>query len=207
MPFTYTNRRGEIYYLCQSTTRTGKPRYYFARSPKDAPVEQVPEGFRISESANGLVSIERDRPSQILPAEVAAVEAVIARHPKPRDYHVGVKRDRIEISERLGPDTDELARALGGSLGLLPGALDRLRNELETHGRFAPALRFCLLDAERRTFAIERWCSLGSIDDWIDVGQSGPLNRLVEPAVARLGDDSFYDPFWDACDLNEDKIL
>ncbi|HEY3230222.1 MAG TPA: hypothetical protein VGJ87_13450, partial [Roseiflexaceae bacterium] len=129
-------------------------------------------------------------------AEVAAVEAAIARHPKPRDYHVGVKRDRIEISERLGPEANELAAALSGSLGLLPGALDRLRNELATHGRFAPALRFCLIDAERRTFAVERWCALGSIDDWIDVGLSGPLDRLVGPAIARLGDESFYEPFW-----------
>jgi len=196
MPFTYTNRKGVTYYLCQSATKTGKPRYYFAREPRGTPVEQVPEGFRISESANGRVSLERDRPSQILPAEVAAVEAAIAYHPQPRDYHVGVKRDWIEISERIGPNADELAAALGGSLGLLPGALDQLRNELETHGRFAPALRFCLIDDERRTFAVERWCSLGSIDDWIDVGLSGPLDRLVEPAVARLGDDSFYEPFW-----------
>ena len=196
MPITFTNRKGVSYYLCQSTTKTGKPRYFFAREPKGTLAEQLPEGFRISESANGLVSLERDRPSQILPAEVAAVEAAIARHPKPHDYHVGVKRDRIEISERLGPDADQLIDALGGRLGLLPGAAERLRNELETHGRFAPALRFCLIDAERRTFAVERWCSLGSIDDWIDVGMSGPLSRLVEPAIARLGDDSFYDPFW-----------
>jgi hypothetical protein len=200
MPFTYTNRKGVTYYLCQSTTKTGKPRYSFAREPKGTPVEQVPEGFRISESANGLVSLERDRPSQILPAEVAAVESAIARHPKPRDYHVGVKRDRIEISERRGPDADHLIAALGGVLGLPPGASQHLRNELETIGRFAPALRFCLIDAERRTFAVERWCSLGSIDDWIDVGLSGPLNHLVEPAIARLGDESFYDPFWHSYD-------
>jgi len=85
---------------------------------------------------------------------------------------------------------------LSGVLGLPPGASERLRSELGTIGRFAPALCFCLIDAERRTFAVERWCSLGSIDDWIDVGLSGPLNRLVESAIARLGDDSFYDPFW-----------
>ncbi len=196
MPFTYTNRRGEIYYLCQSTTKTGKPRYSFARSQKGVPVEQMPEGFRVSESANGLVSIERDRPSQILPAEVAAVEASIARHPKPRDYHVGVKRDKIEISERLGTDADELIAALGGGLSLLPGAPERLRSQLEMAGRFALALRYCLIDAERRTFAVERWCSVGSIDDWIDVGLSGPLSHLVELAIARLGDESFYEPFW-----------
>jgi hypothetical protein len=200
MPFTYTNRKGVIYYLCRSITKTGKPRYFFAREPKDTPVEQLPEGFRISESANGLVSLERDRPSQILPAEVAAVEAAIAKHPKPRDYHVGVKRDRIEITERLGPDTDEMVTALGGSLGLLRGAFERLRDELATHGRFAPALRFCLIDAERRTFAVERWCSLGSIDDWIEVGLTGSLDRLVKTTIVRLGDESFYDPFWQSYD-------
>jgi hypothetical protein len=195
MPITYTNRKGVTYYLCQTTTKTGKPRYYFAREPQSTSVEQVPEGFRISEGANGLVSLERDRPSQILPAEVAAVEAAIARHPKPRDYHVGVKRDRIEISERLGPDVDQLIAALGGVLGVPPGAPEHLRSELETVGRFAPALRFCVIDVERRTFTVERWCSLGSIDDWIDVGVSGPLNHLVEPVIARLGDESFYEPF------------
>jgi hypothetical protein len=176
--------------------KPGKPRYSFAREPRGTPVEQIPEGFRISENANGLVSLERDRPSLILPDEVAAVESAIARHPKPRDCHVGVKRDRIEISERLGPDADHLIAALGGVLGLPPGASERLRSEVETIGRFAPALRFCLIDAERRTFTVERWCSLGSIDDWIDVGLSGPLNRLVEPAIARLGDDYFYEPLW-----------
>jgi hypothetical protein len=200
MPITHTNRRGVTYYLCQSVTKTGKPRYSFAREPQGIPVEQVPEGFRISESANGLVSLQRDRPSQILPEEIAAVEAAIARHLKPRDYHVGVKRDQIEISERLGPDADHLIAAIGGMLGLPPGASEHLRNELETVGRFAPALCFYLIDAERRTFAVQRWCSLGSIDDWIDVGLSGPLNGLVEPAIARLGDDSFYEPFWQEYD-------
>jgi hypothetical protein len=197
MPITHINRKGVTYYLCQSTTKTGKPRYFFAREPKGTLAEQLPEGFRISENANRLVSLERDRPSQILPEEVAAVESAIGRHPKPRDYHVALKRDRIEISERLGPDVDQLIAALGGMLGLPPEAPERVRSELETAGHFAPALRFCLIDADRRAFAVERWCSLGSIDDWIDVGLSGPLGRLVEPAVARLGDDSFYEPFWD----------
>jgi hypothetical protein len=196
MPFTYTNRRGDTYYLCQSTTKTGKPRYVFAREQKGAPVEQLPAGFRISESANGRVILERDRPSPILPEEVAAVNAAIAQHPKPRNYHVGVKKTWIEISERLGPDGDELITRMGGLLGLRPGASELLQSHLEMSGHFSLALRFCLIDAERRTFDVERWCSLGSIDDWIMVGLSGPLNRIVKPAVSRLGDDSFYEPFW-----------
>jgi hypothetical protein len=48
------------------------------------------------------VTLERDRPSPFLPEEVAAVEAAIARHTQPEDYHLAVKRDQIVISERAG---------------------------------------------------------------------------------------------------------
>jgi hypothetical protein len=196
MPITYTNRKGTTFHLCQSTTKTGKPRYYFAREQKAAPVEQIPEGFRISESANGLVSLERDRPSQIRPDEVALIEAEIARRPKPRNFHVAVKRDWVEISERLGLDVDGMAADLGRAFGAFPSVVEQLRSRLEASGHFGPALRFNLIDADRRRFYVQRWCSLGSIDDWIDVGLDGPLNRIAAPAIARLGEDAFYDPFW-----------
>jgi hypothetical protein len=196
MPISYTNRKGTTFYLCQSTTKTDKPRYYFAREQKAAPVDQIPEGFRISESANGRVTLERDRPSHIQSDEVALIEAEVAQRPKPRNFHVAVKRDWVEISERIGMDADEMATDLGRMLGALPSALAQLRNMLETSGHFSPALRFNLIDAERRQFYVQRWCSLGSIDDWIDVGLGGPLSRIAGPAIARLGEDSFYDPFW-----------
>jgi len=41
MPITYTNRKGLTCYLCKSVTKTGKPRYYFAREPEDEPVEEI----------------------------------------------------------------------------------------------------------------------------------------------------------------------
>jgi len=50
MPVTYTNRKGFTYYLCRGMTKTGKPRYYFAREIKDEPLEQIPDGYTISES-------------------------------------------------------------------------------------------------------------------------------------------------------------
>ena len=105
MAVTYTNRKGVTFFLCQSLTKTGKPRYSFARQPKGIPVEQIPDGSRVGESANGLVWRERDRPALLLPEEVAAVEAAIARHPRPRNYHVGVTHDQIVISERNRADT------------------------------------------------------------------------------------------------------
>ncbi len=34
MPITYTNRKGVTYTLCRGETKTGKPRYYFSRTPR-----------------------------------------------------------------------------------------------------------------------------------------------------------------------------
>jgi len=81
MPVTYTNRKEHIYHLCQGRTKTGKPRYYFARQPTGQPVEEIPVGWEISESVNGVVSLVKKRPAQILPEELAAVEAEVQRHP------------------------------------------------------------------------------------------------------------------------------
>ncbi len=102
MPVTYTNRKDVTYYLCQGVTKTGRPRYYFAREPQGDPIEQIPEGYTISESINGIVSLVKARPAQILPEEIAAVESAVRRHPKSRNYRAGVKQNRIEVYERAG---------------------------------------------------------------------------------------------------------
>lgn len=60
MPVTYTNRKGLTYYLCRGTTKTGKPRYYFAREVKDEPLEEIPAGYKIKESVNRIVSLVKD---------------------------------------------------------------------------------------------------------------------------------------------------
>lgn len=193
MPVTYTNRKGITYYLCRGVTKTGKPRYYFAREPKGEPVEQIPEGFKISESVNGIVSLARDRPAQIRPEEVAAVEAAVGRHPKSHKYRVNVKRNRIEVYERVGPDAEELASALAQEGLGIPGLADRLRPTMERRVQFTPVLRFILADAERRTFRVERMCYLGSIDDWIDVGPMGPVDRLARQLIPRLGTGQFFE--------------
>ena len=150
MPATYTNRKGVTYYLCQGVTKTGKPRYYFAREPQGTPLERIPEGCTISENVNGIVSLVRDRPAQILPAEVAAVESAVRHHPKSRNYRVGIKQNRVEVYERVGPEVDDLAPILRG-LGVMgPGLTERLQARLESNAQFTPVMRFVLKDAEQR---------------------------------------------------------
>jgi len=193
MPVTYTNWKGVTYYLCRGITKTGKPRYYFAREPKGEPVEQIPEGWKINESVNGTVSLVKDRPVQIRPEELKAVEAAVRRHPKSYNYRVAVKDKRIEIYERVGPDLDDFITEFSKVGLLVPGRAEWVRELLEDRARFAPVLRFILMDAEQRTFCTERWCYLGSIDDWIDVGPMGPVDRLARQWIPKLGTDALFE--------------
>jgi hypothetical protein len=86
---------------------------------------------------------------------------------------------------------------MGSSLGLPPSQIGAIRDLINRQRNFMPVLRFLLYDAEWRIYCVQRWCSLGSIDDWIDVGMEGPLAQIAGPTVSRLGDDAFYEPFWD----------
>ncbi|MBI3978360.1 MAG: hypothetical protein HY331_09260 [Chloroflexi bacterium] len=192
-PVTYTNRKGTTLYLCRAVGKTGKPRYYFAREPRGEVVEQIPAGFKIDESDTGLAFLVKDRPALILPAEVAAVEAELKRHPQPGHYRVKVKPDRIEIHERMGPDAEELLSIFGRALGVPSDTAQQVQARLDRTARFEPVLRFILLDAERRTFSVERWCYLGSIDDWLDIGRMGPLDELTGQTIPTLGTDQFFE--------------
>jgi hypothetical protein len=196
MPVTYTNRKGYMYYLCQGLTKTGKLRYYFAREPKVGSPDQIPEGYRISESVNGVVSLVKDRPQLILPQEVAGVEAVLARHPKSHDYRVAVHKHQIIIYERLGPDVETLSTIFGKFSPFQSDTVKmRLQEQLDKMARFNPILRFILIDPEERKFRSERWSYLGNIDDWIDIGESGKLEKLTRRLIPKLGTDDFFELF------------
>jgi hypothetical protein len=133
MSIIYTNRKGVTYHLCRGVTKTGKPRYYFAREPKGEVLDEVPPGFKISESVNGVVSLIKDRPSPLWPEEVAAVEAEVRRHPKARNYRVGAKGDRIVVYERVGPDTHDLLTEFMHLGPFSPGQVKELQEMLDRH--------------------------------------------------------------------------
>ena len=50
-----------------------------------------------------------------------------------------------------------------------------------------------LIDEEERLFEPQRYSFLGSIDDWINIGDIDRLPELVETYVPHLDEDSFYD--------------
>jgi hypothetical protein len=197
MPVTYTNRKGVTYTLYRSSTKTGKPRYVFAREPKGEPVEAIPDGYEITESVNGIVSLARTRPDLIPADELALVEQAIAhQHEHPQRYRVAAKQNRIEVYENSKPSADDLAAFMARIAPITPEQMQGLRAEEERYAQFIAVLRFLLVDQQQRTYRVERWCYRGSIDDWIDLGMEGTLPDLLERTIPRLGTEGFFDLFW-----------
>ncbi len=195
MPVTYTNRKGLTYMLYRGQTKMGKPRYYFGRTDQGQgePVAELPPGFTISESVNGVVSLVKDRPSLILPEEVAAVEVAIKQHPVARRYRITVKHNRIEIYEQISPNFEDLVKELGMAGRLDPDLASRLQSEEERYAHHTPVLRFTLLDPTKRRFGVKRMCYRGSIDGWLELHQTGFVRELACALIPALGTDQFYE--------------
>ena len=192
MPVTYTNRKGREYYLHQGVTKTGKTRYYFSRKQHGDLVDEIPKGYEISESVNGIVSLIKKRPWKILPAEVKVVETAIQQHEKPNDYRMSIRHNQIEIYERVGRSPAEIFAALDPEI-FDPEIERRLQEEERIYSQFTAIVRFILRDEKERIFRVKRMCYLGSVEDWIDIGRVGKLGELVAEIIPLLGTEEYFE--------------
>lgn len=197
MAITYTSRKGFTYTLCKGTTKTGKLRYYFSREPKGEVVEQLPEGYKITESVNGIVSLTKDVPSKIRADEWVAVQQVLKRHPHATKYQLHLRPDRIQVYEAMGPSIDELVEDFGKSWLLVPdfdsARAQRLREEDERCTQYWTVMQFILVDEVTRRYQAERWNYRGSIDGWMGVDRLDTISALAERLIPKLGTDAFFE--------------
>lgn len=189
MAVTYTNRKGKTYYLHQGTTKTGKPKYFFALSEEGKLSATIPSGYEIYENPNAQVFLRKVRPKIITDEEVATVEAGMRQHSRLERFIIDVKKNAILI---YTPDQD--VDSFADTFDVLFGVhRTRVKAAIERVLSYSPMLQFVLIDKEERLFETRRYCFLGSIDDWISIGATDVLHRLVETYVQHLGEDSFYD--------------
>lgn len=188
----YTNRKGCEYFLCAGRTKLGKIRYFFAREPGAAPVPAIPEGFEIQESINGVVSLAKARPKLILDAEVDAVKAALAKHPRGRRYRVDAQGDRITVYENVGVDVGQFQEYLVQRTGFIIGP-GNARGFEEKHARYMAMLRFVLMAGRVRKFVVQRMCFRSSVESWILVSSPKRLGKLVSDLIPTLGSDAFYE--------------
>ena len=195
MAITHTNRKGQSYTLYKGQTKTGKPRYYFARADthQDELVVELPAGFSISESINGVVSLAKDRPALILPEEEAVVENAIKRLPDARTYRAVVKHNQIEIYERAGADYETLIHTIMPSGWVDPVRAKQVQSEMEQRAQYMPIMRFTLLDSSQRLFGAERMCYRSSVNGWLKLFKTGSVATLAHVLIPTLGTEEFFE--------------
>jgi len=188
MPITHTNAKGQTFSLYQGTTKTGKPRYYLAMQSEGTLAQAIPAGYEIYENPNAQVFLRRIPPKIITDAEHQVVEEGMHTYATVKDYKIDVRGKAILIYTAI-QEIDALAN-LFKALYPDPTTNVELMANLRKAVHYSPMLVFQLVDAQRRTFQTQRYCFLGSVDDWIEIGKPGKLSTLVKRYVKHLGQDS-----------------
>lgn len=218
-PVTYTNRRGDVYYLHAVATSTGKRTYRFTRKAEGELATRIPDGYEIYEHPDGCVYLRKVQKRIITDAEEELVADAL-RRAGIDDGILDVRKNTItvylgDLSEVTFAGlfdaenmiTDLLARVEGAGLSipdelmeLLPEMLARTPTDqakaadaLRHAQTYSPMLRFTLVDPGKRSFEVERACFSGACDDWKWLDGPAPLGALVRKYCRHLGRDSFYD--------------
>jgi hypothetical protein len=189
MPVTYINRKEDIYYLHKGKTKTGKPKYFFSKKRNNNLVEKIPDGYEIYENPNAKVFLRKKLVSLITDAELALVENGIKKYADLKFFIID-RRERTITIYLPDQDIDELKSIIEGFSIVLVKDLDNTIAKLFT---YSPMLRFTLTDETKRKYLVERYCFLGSIDDWIDLESSMSLEKMVKKYCIHLGKESFFD--------------
>ena len=190
MPVTHVNRKQDTYYLHVGKTKGGKTRYWFAKNTESDLVDTMPEGFEVYENPEAQVFLRKIVPQLVTPFEVAVVENGLKRYAPGKNCVVDVKGEHIVVyyAERINLDIKDFD--LGFRFGFPSPELPVM------YQRPMKVLRFTLVDEKKRTFWVQRWCFRGSIDDWIDLWESGSearLSDLVKKFCPHIGQESFYE--------------
>jgi hypothetical protein len=195
MSVQYTNRRGDVYHLQEGKTKTGKPKYYFGKKLTGAPVDAIPEGYEIREDPDrGQVTLRKMRHSDISDMEMKMLVEAIRSRTQLEHFIVDIDGNSLVV---YVADVDnyevERLKVLSERFGVFGTKSEDLVRTVVTRSRYSPMMRFNLLDVDNRLYSADRWCFLGSIDDWYVLDGPAPLPKLMAKYVKHLGKESFYE--------------
>ena len=196
MAIEYQNRRGDTYFLQAGKTKTGKPKCYFGKKKTGEPVDTIPAGYEIRENPdNAQVMLRKVRPTEISPMEKELLCNGIRARTNLTHFIVDVDGDSlvVYVPDTLPQEAESLVERLSAIGGQMPSSIRAIAAQFVTRSRYSPMMRFSLTDPDERLFCLERWCFLGSIDNWFPLAGPTPLSILIEKYVEHLGRESFYE--------------
>ena len=158
---------------------------------KGEPVTTIPEGYEIYESPeDSQVFLRKMRPRSITELEEQTVINALRNQPHLSHFTVDVENDSIVVY-LPGTNATEAQKMVEDMM--LFGTPQRMKEKTDwliMQSHYHKCMRFVLDDIKKRTFTVERWCFLGSIDDWHLLEGEKPLTVLVMKYAKHLGKES-----------------
>lgn len=215
----HTNYKGQTYFVYERKTKTGKTTYTCNQKPEGG-ISSLPAGYEIHENPNGQVFCRKKFKSLILKDEIDIVESSIREMSSVKYFKLDIKEERIDVyTSDVDPDRfrktlpiegvfgdflgkevqDKVLKTLEGKFGkdVVRKKFDAMEDErtkrLLMGVSYSSSLRYVLIDPKKRTFVAERFCYLGSIDDWISILAPGSLKKLLKATVKHLDQESFFE--------------
>ncbi len=189
MPIQYTNDKQQLYTLYQKPNKRGTLRYYFSQKPSAGaiPVETLPPGYEIYENVNGQVFLRKHKPALITAAERQLTESILQQVGHIKYYKIDIKGTLLGI---YTPAAD-VDRLVGLMTTINPYA--EVESVILRNTQWEETMRFELIDADTRIFQALRYCYLGGIDDWIEIGAPAELAQVLQEFVPHIGQESDYE--------------
>jgi hypothetical protein len=189
--FSYTNSKKKVYFLHQKINKKGSINYYFSPKNEGNLVKEIPEGYEVWENPVGSqVFLRKQEMRLITKEEEKEIESALKKW-CPVYAKFDIRGRQIII---YGSNAE---KGFSSLKKLLPGFAipDDFVKFAKERIVYMPLLRFTLSDSIKRTFSTERWCFIGSIDDWMFLFEydDGSLRELCEDLFPHLGQESFYD--------------
>lgn len=190
MPVTYRNRYGKTYFLHGGKTKTGKDKYYFSLKEQGALADGIPDGYEVYENPHAQVFLRKRLVTLLKEVEIETLDSSIKECAslKPYQYKIDYNKDTMTVY-LLDDDFDKVVQTIN------PHYKYDEKKKIDwakRYGVYTAMMRFRLVDEKDRVFEAERYCFLGSIDEWISIGAPGKLKPLARKYVRHLGKDSFY---------------
>ncbi len=191
MPIEYINRKSQTFYLHRSNTKTGEPKYFFSLKSDGILADTIPDGYEIYENPNGQVFLRKAQPKIITDLEIAVVKKGVRQYSDMKYYIIDTKKNAI-IVYLADQDIDAIKEILPAPFISKFESWEKALNNILS---YSPMLRFVLIDKAKRKFIAERYCFLGSMDDWINIGGPDRLENLTKRFLKHLGEESFFELF------------
>lgn len=187
---SYTNRKGQTFYLHQRQRADGRSSYVFMKQLSDTAMSEVPKGYEIVEGVHGQVSLRKKGPRPITELELRAVRRVLEAHQHLYLCRAADNGKTIEIYEPRNEPLDGINHPLGWGQGW---STERLREYNERRSEYWAQMRFVLVDRHKRLFRVERMCYKSWHDGWLSLERTGPLSELAEEFLPHLCRESFFE--------------